>query len=161
MKTITLIAFITSSCFAQTTFLNPVNVNAGLGVAPTNLFSFGLNVRMPAGTYGQAISVANAYSNIMTLSAQGYLMVPAADLGDHVTSKAIWFGDKSAAVVGWPGILAATNTTGPNAYAPFAASTFYAGALPGLTTNINVLTDSGATNQLQFTGGILTGVLSQ
>lgn len=164
MKTILCVmvsVIITSIATSQTTFNNSVTVASGLAVSPTNVYSSGLTVRLPAGSLGYGLWVGNAYSNLLTLNNSGYLMVPAgADLGEHVISKAFWVGDKSSTLIGWPGMITATNTTGPNAYAPFVAKEYWAGPVQGLTTNINVVTDTG-TNQLQFTGGILTGVVRQ
>lgn len=146
---------------SQTAFNNNVTVNASLTVAPTNTFANGLVVRMPADTLGQGINVINSYSNLLTLDKQGFLTVPAANLGDHVIVKTVWIGDKSASISGWPGMITATNITGPNSYVPIVAKEFWSGTSQGLTTNINVISDSGATNQLQFTGGILTGIIRQ
>lgn len=42
-----------------------------------------------------------------------------------------------------------------------AGTSFKVGTATGMTTNINVLVAGGTTNQLQFTGGILTGVVPQ
>lgn len=163
MKTLLIVSLliITLDVLSQTTFNNAVTVNSGIAVAPTNVYANGLSVRMPVGSFGQGINVINAYSNLLTLDKVGYLTVPSANLGDHAQAGSFWVGDHSVALSGWPaGMLTATNLTSPNAYVPIAASSYLSGTNQGLTTNINVITSTG-TNQLQFTGGILTGVLSQ
>lgn len=63
-------------------------------------------------------------------------------------------GIGSALLVNSVGTVTTTNTIN-------AAAGFIVGAAVGMTTNINVLKAGGTTNQLQFTKGILTGVVPQ
>lgn len=50
---------------------------------------------------------------------------------------------------------------GLSTYTLTVSSGFAVGTNIGLTTNINVIIAGGTTNQLKFTGGILTGVVPQ
>lgn len=163
MKTILAIfLFCAFTANSQTVFTNSIIVYGGVVAKPQDAYSSAIVARVPNNSVAYVIYATSASTNLFTLDASGYLRVTGgANLGGNLMASGVLnVGDRSTSLVGWPGILTATNATSPGAYAALSAKEFWAGPSQGLTTNINVVTDTG-TNQLQFTGGILTGVVRQ
>lgn len=163
MKTILAIfLFCAFTVNSQTVFTNSIIVYGGVVAKPQDAYSSAIVARVPNNSVAYVIYATSASTNLFTLDASGYLRVTGgANLGGNLMASGVLnVGDRSTSLVGWPGPITATNATSPNTYSPIAASGYMVGTVQGLTTNINVVTDTG-TNQIQFTGGILTGVVRQ